>query len=100
MSLLSFTAWQLVVGGAELALLAAMVGGLPEEITGTNVLGLVLLAMAPTALPFVLWFRAIVALGAASVVPFVLVTPVVAFALDAAVKGLWPSALQVVGVCW
>ncbi len=98
MSLLSFTAWQLLVGGAELALLAVILGDLPGEITGTNVLGFVLLAVALTAVPFVLWFRAIVALGAASVVPFVLVTPVVAFALDAAVKGVWPSPLQVVGV--
>jgi probable blue pigment (indigoidine) exporter len=98
MSLLSFTAWQLLVGGVELSLLAVVSGDLPATITGTNVLGLAVVAVMLTALPFVLWFRAIVALGAASVVPFVLVTPVVAFVLDAVVKGVWPTALQVIGV--
>jgi probable blue pigment (indigoidine) exporter len=98
MSLLSFTAWQLLVGGVELLLLAVVSGDLPATITGTNVLGLAVVAVMLTALPFVLWFRAIVALGAASVVPFVLVTPVVAFVLDAVVKGVWPTALQVIGV--
>ncbi len=98
MSLLSFTAWQLIVGGVELGVLAVAIGDLPGAISGMNVLGLVVLALLLTALPFVLWFRAIVALGAASVIPFILVTPVVAFVLDAAVKGVVPSALQVVGV--
>lgn len=98
MSLLSFTAWQLLVGGVELAVLAVLIGDVPATIDMNNVLGFAILALVLTALPFVLWFRAIVALGAASVIPFVLVTPVVAFALDAAVKGVWPSWLQVVGV--
>lgn len=98
MSLLSFTAWQLIVGGVELAVLAVAIGDLPAAITGMNMLGLVVLAVLLTALPFVLWFRAIVALGAASVIPFVLVTPVVAFVLDAVVRGVVPSVMQVVGV--
>jgi len=98
LSLLSFTAWQLLVGGAELAVLAVAIGDLPASIDAANLLGFAILALLLTALPFVLWFRAIVALGAASVIPFVLVTPVVAFALDAAVKGVWPSWLQGLGV--
>jgi len=98
MSLLSFTAWQLIVGGVELAVLAVVIGDLPAAITATNVLGLVVLAVVLTAVPFVLWFRAIVALGAASVIPFILVTPVVAFVLDAVIKGVVPSWPQVVGV--
>jgi len=37
-------------------------------------------------------------LGAASVIPFVLVTPVVAFILDALIRNVVPSPLQLVGV--
>lgn len=98
MSLVSFTAWQLLIGGIELAVLALIGGDLPAMIDWTNALGLAILAVVLTALPFILWFRAIVALGAASVVPFVLVTPVVAFILDAMVRHLVPSPLQLVGV--
>ena len=38
------------------------------------------------------------ALGAASVIPFVLITPVVAFILDAVIRNVVPAPLQVVGV--
>lgn len=98
MGLTTFTAWQLIVGGVELAVLAVILGDLPGAITLNNVLGLAILAVALTALPFILWFRAIVALGAASVIPFVLVTPIVAFILDAVVRNVVPSPLQIVGV--
>jgi len=95
---MSFTAWQLLIGGGELAVLALLVGDLPASLTWTNALGLAVLAVVLTALPFILWFRAIVALGAASVIPFVLVTPVVAFILDAVIRNVVPGPLQLVGV--
>lgn len=98
MSLVSFTAWQLLIGGTELGVLALLIGDMPVSIGWTNVLGLAILAVALTALPFILWFRAIVALGAASVIPFVLITPVVAFILDALIRNVVPSPLQLVGV--
>lgn len=98
MSLLSFTAWQMLIGGTELAVLALVIGDLPASLDWTNALGLGILAVVLTALPFMLWFRAIVALGAATVIPFVLVTPVVAFILDAVIRNVVPSPLQVVGV--
>lgn len=98
MGLTTFTAWQLLVGGAELAVLALLLGDLPTSIDLANVAGLTILAVALTAVPFILWFRAIVALGAPAVVPFVLVTPIVAFILDAAIRHIIPSPLQVVGV--
>lgn len=98
MGLTTFTAWQLIVGGVELAVLAVILGDLPGAITLNNVFGLTVLAVALTALPFILWFRAIVALGAASVIPFVLVTPIVAFILDAVIRNVVPSPLQIVGV--
>lgn len=98
MGLTTFTAWQLIVGGVELAVLALVLGDLPGAITLNNALGLTILAGALTALPFILWFRAIVALGAPAVIPFVLVTPIVAFILDAAIRGVVPSPVQIVGV--
>lgn len=94
MLLVSFIAWQLLIGGTELAALALLIGDVPATIGWTNVLGLTLLA----ALPFILWYRAIVALGAAAVVPFVLVTPVVAFILDAVIRHVVPTPTQLVGV--
>ncbi len=96
--LTTFTAWQLLVGGAELAVLALLLGDLPGSLDITNVAGLAILAVALTALPFILWYRAIVALSAPAVVPFILVTPIVAFILDAVIRNLVPSPLQVVGV--
>ncbi|WP_423068191.1 EamA family transporter [Devosia sp. CN2-171] len=98
MGLTTFTSWQLIIGGVELAVLALILGDLPASIDLTNVLGLTILAVALTALPFILWFRAIVALGAASVIPFVLVTPIVAFILDAVIRHVVPSPLQLLGV--
>lgn len=98
MALTTFTAWQLIVGGVELAILALIIGDLPTSIDLTNIVGLAILAVALTALPFILWFRAIVALGAPSVIPFVLVTPIVAFILDALIRHVVPSPLQIVGV--
>ena len=98
MSLTAFTAWQMLVGGAELAVLALVIGDLPVALDGKAVLGLAIVAVVLTALPFILWFRAIVALGAASVIPFVLVTPIVAFVLDAVIRNVVPSPMQLVGV--
>jgi len=98
MSPLSFAAWQLLVGGVEHTVLALTLSDLPSAIDVRNLLGLVILSVALTALPFLLWFRAIAALGAASVAPFVLATPIVAFIVDAVVRQVVPSMLQVVGV--
>jgi probable blue pigment (indigoidine) exporter len=44
-----------------------------------------------------LWFKAIAKAGAVVVAPFVLLVPITAFVLDALIKGLVPTTLQVVG---
>ena len=98
MSLTGFTAWQLLVAGVELALATALFGDAPEAISAVNVLGLALVALGLTSLPFLLWFKAIHGEGAASVAPFFLLIPLVAFALDAIVKGVVPTPLQGLGV--
>lgn len=98
LSLLGFTAWQLIIGGVELGILALVLGDLPATLTAVNALGLVVLALFITALPFVLWFRAIAGMGAPNTAPFILLTPVVAFILDALIRGVVPSPFQALGV--
>lgn len=95
--LLIFTAWQLVVGGIELGLLAALTGDLPATITMTNVLGFAYLGLIGTTIAYVLWFHAIEDLGAPAVAPFFLLIPIVAFAIDAAIRGLIPTPVQGLG---
>ena len=85
--LVVFTAWQLVVGGAELAVLAAITGDVPASFSSTNVLGVVYIALVGTSLAYALWFHGIEGAGAPAVAPFFLLIPIVAFALDAVVRG-------------
>ena len=95
--LLTFTAWQLVVGGLELAVLTVLVGDIPPTVTAANVIGFAYLALVGTSLAFALWFQGIEQLGAAAAAPFFLLIPIVAFALDAAIRGLIPTIVQVLG---
>ena len=97
MPLLGFTGWQLLIAGVELTVIAALMQDVPHQLNAANVLGLGLLAVALTAVPFALWFGAIERAGAVAVAPFMLLVPVTAFVLDALVKGEQPTALQVVG---
>lgn len=97
MPLLGFTGWQLLIAGAELTVVAVLAQDAPAQLDAANVLGLGLLAVALTAVPFALWFGAIERAGAVAVAPFMLLVPVTAFVLDALVKGVQPSGLQVVG---
>lgn len=98
MPLIAFTGWQLLVAGAELLLLALLASDLPADITTTHLAGFMVLAVLLTAIPFALWFKAMERLGAVTVSPFLLLSPVTAFVLDALVKGLVPTALQLIGV--
>ena len=66
-------------------------------INTANIMGLALLAVALTAVPFALWFGAIERAGAVAVAPFMLLVPVTAFILDALVKNTQPTVLQLVG---
>ena len=97
-SLVGFTAWQLIVAGVELSIVTAVIGDVPDHLTAINVIGFVIMALMITSLTFVLWFRAIQAGGATRVAPFILLTPVTAFILDAAFKAVWPGTLQLIGV--
>jgi probable blue pigment (indigoidine) exporter len=64
---LAFTGWQLTAGGLLIAPVALLGEGLPPALDGRNVAGYAYLALANTALAYVLWFRGIGRLPAASV---------------------------------
>jgi probable blue pigment (indigoidine) exporter len=97
MPMLAFTGWQLLIAGLELSVVAALAQDMPAAISLANVIGFVILALLLTALPFMLWFKAIAKAGAVVVAPFVLLVPITAFVLDALIKGFVPTTLQVVG---
>ncbi|MBS0247491.1 MAG: EamA family transporter [Proteobacteria bacterium] len=95
--LLEFTAWQLVIGGVELAALAAIIGDVPTSITTGNVIAYVYVALIGTSIAYALWFHGVEKAGAASVAPFFLLIPMVAFALDAVIRGFVPTPVQSLG---
>ncbi|MBV5265917.1 DMT family transporter [Pinisolibacter aquiterrae] len=98
MTLTGFTAWQLVIATVELGLATLVLGDAPVTMTSVNLLGLAIVALVLTSLPFFLWFKAIHGAGAANVAPFFLLTPIVAFALDALVRGIVPNMQQSLGM--
>lgn len=97
MSLVSFTGWQLLIAGIELSIVVLVAGDIPASISGVNILGFVVLAVILTAMPFMLWFKAIANAGAVVVAPFFLLVPITAFVLDAFIKGVIPTTFQFVG---
>jgi probable blue pigment (indigoidine) exporter len=97
MPMLAFTGWQLLIAGVELSVMAALAQDMPAAISFANVLGFVIMALLLTALPFMLWFKAIAKAGAVVVAPFVLLVPITAFVLDALIKGFVPTTSQVIG---
>lgn len=97
MPLLGFTGWQLLVAGVELSVIALIMQDMPAGFSNSNILGLVLLAVALTAVPFALWFGAIERGGAVAVAPMMLLAPITAFVLDALVKGEQPTNMQMLG---
>lgn len=76
--LVTFTGWQLSAGGVVLLPLALGTEGLPEQITGQNVVGFAWLAIIGTGLAYANWFRGVQRLPV-SVVSFLgLLSPLVA----------------------
>ena len=75
---LVFAGWQLTAGGVLLLPIALVVEGLPDQLTGSNLLGYTYLATAGGALAYTLWFRGIAALGARNVTFLGLLSPTVA----------------------
>lgn len=59
MSLLSFTGWQLLFGGAMLLPIAWWFEGVPEQLSTNNLLGYVYLSVVGAMLAYTLWFNGI-----------------------------------------
>lgn len=96
--LFAFTAWQLVAGGAILAVLALAVEGLPPRMTATNGVGFAYLGVVGTALAYTLWFRGIEKLPASAISFLGLMSPVSASILGFVVLGQTYSTSQSIGV--
>lgn len=77
-SLLVFTAWQLAIGGAMLLPIALIVEGPFTYLSKTNIQGFLYLGLVGTGLAYLLWFRGIDKLNAASVSYLGLMSPVMA----------------------
>jgi probable blue pigment (indigoidine) exporter len=94
---LAFTGWQLTAGGLLLAPAALLVGGLPAQLTMTNIAGYGYLSIVGTALAYWLWFRGVAALPASSVAFLGLLSPVTAAALGWAVLAQALTPIQLLG---
>ena len=77
-SLVAFTSWQLIAGGALLAPLALAVEGVPPSLTATNLVGFAWLASGGAAVSYLLWFRGVARLPVARVSLLGLISPIVA----------------------
>ncbi|MBL3671306.1 EamA family transporter [Streptomyces sp. M2CJ-2] len=65
--LLTFTGWQLAVGGLLLAPVAFFAEGLPARLTWTNITGFAYLSLIGALLAYAIWFRGIERLPALTV---------------------------------
>lgn len=96
---LATTAWQLMAGGASLAVLLLVFEGLPAEpLRVTNVLGYLYLSVVGTAFAYFCWFRGLSRLPAGAAAFLGLLSPVVAIVLGWAVAGQSMGALQIAGI--
>ncbi|PHM51632.1 EamA family transporter [Xenorhabdus sp. KK7.4] len=59
LSLLSFTGWQLMLGGMMLLPVAILTEGIPHQITLTNIFGYGYLCLIGAVFSYIIWFRGI-----------------------------------------
>ncbi|MGW0363382.1 EamA family transporter [Streptomyces sp. NPDC002990] len=96
--LLTFTGWQLTAGGLVLLPFWLSLEDLPDQVTGSNVIGFAYLITLGAVLSYIVWFRGIERLPAVAVSFLALGSPVVATLLGYLVKDQVLSALQIVGM--
>lgn len=97
-SLLVFTAWQLVVGGALLLPIALVVEGPFTQLSTTHIQGLIYLGVIGTGLAYLLWFRGIDRLKASAVSYLGLMSPVVATLIGFVWLQQTFTSIQLVGI--
>jgi len=77
--------------------LAAILGDVPSSLSLASIGAYVYVALIGTSIAYALWFNGVEKAGAPAVAPFFLLIPMVAFALDAAIRGFVPTAVQSLG---
>ncbi|MBW4487678.1 MAG: EamA family transporter [Trichocoleus desertorum ATA4-8-CV12] len=97
-SLLVFTAWQLVVGGIVLMPIALVIEGPITHLSVTNLLGFIYLGLVGTGLAYALWFRGIDKLKASAVSYLGLMSPVVATIVGFVVLHQTFTLIQLIGI--
>ncbi|MFF7234072.1 EamA family transporter [Streptomyces sioyaensis] len=96
-NVLTFTGWQLTVGGLVLAPATLVAEGLPGRITGSNIAGFGYLSVIGALLAYAVWFRGIERLPALAVSILGFASPLAATVLGYAFLGQALSPLQLVG---
>ena len=96
-SILTFTGWQLTVGGAVLIPVALLTETFPVEISAENWVGFVYLSLVGALLAYVIWFRGIARLPAVSVSFLSLVSPLAAAILGYVILGESFTPIQLAG---
>lgn len=96
-SVLTFTGWQLTVGGLVLTPLLLAAEGLPPSVTGENIIGFAYLGVIGALLAYAIWFRGIERLPALAVSFLGFGSPLAATILGYVFLGQELSPLQVTG---
>jgi probable blue pigment (indigoidine) exporter len=97
-SLLVFTAWQLVVGGIVLLPIALVIEGPFTSLSPVNLLGFLYLGVIGTGLAYALWFRGIDKLNTSAVSYLGLLSPVVASLLGFILLDQSFTPIQLLGI--
>lgn len=95
--LLTFTGWQLTVGGLVLTPVALIGEGLPSTITGGNLAGFAYLGLIGALFAYVIWFRGVERLPALAVSFLSFASPLAATVLGYLVLDQGLSPLQIAG---
>ncbi|MBT2386750.1 EamA family transporter [Streptomyces sp. ISL-11] len=94
---LTFTGWQLTVGGLVLAPVMLIGEGLPATVTGANLAGFAYLSVVGALFAYAIWFRGLERLPALSVSFLSFTSPLAATVLGYVVLGQTLSAVQIAG---
>ncbi|XSG75648.1 EamA family transporter [Herpetosiphon llansteffanensis] len=95
--LITYTAWQLVVGGLMIVPIALLIEGMPPTFTPTNWLGFGLIGIINTGIAYLFWFRGIERLPTTTMSFLILLSPVSATILGWLVLEQRLSWLQMLG---
>ncbi|MFD9207424.1 EamA family transporter [Streptomyces sioyaensis] len=93
----TFTGWQLTVGGLVLAPVTLLAEGLPGHLTGTNLAGFAYLSVIGALFAYAIWFRGIGRLPALAVSILGFASPLAATVLGYVVLGQALTPVQMAG---